>query len=121
MRYALRLGLLAFAFALATAAFGWWTVPLLGVAWPLIAGPAASRAAATAALAAALGWLLLLVWAAAQGPVGLLDAKVGGAMDMPGVVLVFVTLAFPALVAGTGAVAVRWVMTTVNVSPDTEA
>lgn len=114
MRYALRLGLLAFAFALATAAFGWWTVPLLGVAWPMIAGPAASRAAATAALAAALGWLLLLVWAAAQGPVGPVASKVGGAMGMPGIMLVLVTLAFPALLAGTGAVAARWVMSTID-------
>lgn len=88
---------------------GWWAVPLVaafvgsvlyvreGVAWRM-------------ALAATIAWALLLVVNAASGRLGVAATTLGGVLRVPGVVLVLITLAFPALLAwsaATVAIAVR--------------
>jgi hypothetical protein len=101
-----RLILLAAAFALATAAFGWWTVPLVAALWGLMAGTL-RRASLTSTLAAALGWGILLGWGAMHGPVVELARKLGGVMQLPPLVLVAATIVFPALLAWSATVVAR--------------
>lgn len=98
MRLLLRIVLLAAAFALATYAFGWVAVPILAAMWGVLARhtPAAARDAAMGALA---GWAVLLVWAALSGPVWVLADQLGGVMKIPRVLLLAITLSFPALLA----------------------
>lgn len=103
-RALLRIGLLAAAFTVATATFGWWAVAVLGVAWGLIDGRTA-RTALTAALAAGLGWAALLGWTALSGPAAELAHRIGGAMGMPGWAFATATVLFAVLVAGSGAAA----------------
>lgn len=106
-RALLRIGLLAAAFTVATATFGWWAVAVLGVAWGLIDGRTTrtTRTALTAALAAGLGWAALLGWTALKGPAAELAHRIGGAMGMPGWVFATATVLFAVLVAGSGAAA----------------
>ncbi len=108
MSLVVRLVLLAAAFALATATLGWWTVPLLGGVWGAIA-LRGTRPVATAAAAAGVGWLVLLLWAATQGPVWLLARKVGPILMVPGWLFVGLTLMFPVLLAGSAAALVTGV------------
>lgn len=95
--------------AVLTWLIGWWAVPAVaafvgsvlhvrdGVAWRM-------------ALAAALAWALLLLVDAAGGRLGVAATTLGGVVRLPAVVLVLITLAFPALLAWsatTVAIAVR--------------
>jgi hypothetical protein len=105
MRALLRITLLGGAFALATAVFGWWMVPLLGAVWGGVAVPG-TRPASTAGGAAALGWVLLIVVTATQGPTWVVAQRVGGVMALPGWLLVVVTVAFAALLGGSAAAVV---------------
>lgn len=98
MRTLLRIAPLTFAFALATVSLSWWSVPVLGAVWGAL-GPRSSRRALTAAIAAGLGWALLLSWAATQGPVGELAARVGPVFGLPLLGFVGLTLVFPMLLA----------------------
>lgn len=98
----LRLVLLAVAFALATATFGWWTVAVLGLVWGWLGGRGRG-VATTAAVAAGLGWAGLLAWAALRGPVAELATKVGGVMELPAWGLIALTIVFPMALAGSGA------------------
>lgn len=109
IRSVVRIVLLAVAFGLATATFGWWTVPVLGVVWGAVAGrgpPGGGFPAwwehpgRTAALAAALAWLGLWLWTALNGPMGTLLHRLSGVLGLPGVVLIGMTLLYPAAVAG---------------------
>jgi hypothetical protein len=110
VRTGLRLLLLSAAFAVATFTFGWWGVPVIAVAWALVARdiPSAARDAAFGGL---VGWALLLHFASAHGPVWTLAQQLGGVMKVPTAVLVLVTLLFPALVAWSAAGTVRVMMT----------
>ncbi|MDH3570340.1 MAG: hypothetical protein OER89_09140 [Gemmatimonadota bacterium] len=102
MRTIARIALLAVAFATATLAFGWWSVAGVGIFWGLVAGPG-RHAGRTAALAASLGWLVLLVVTALQGPVLRVADRVGGVLGVPWPVVVGITLLFPAVLGGVGA------------------
>lgn len=101
--------IVAAAMAVLTWLIGWWAVPVVaafvggvlylreGIAWRM-------------ALAAAIAWALLLIVNAASGRLGVAAATLGGVLRVPGVVLVLITLAFPALLAwsaATVAIAVR--------------
>ena len=90
----LQLGLLSLAFSLATALFGWWSVPVLACFWGLY-DHAENRPALVASFAAGLGWALLLAWTAIQGPVLLLSQRVSGVMGVPSATLIALTLMFP--------------------------
>lgn len=104
----LRIILLALAFALATAVLGWWAVPVLGAVWGWVDWRS-GRVALTAAAAAGVGWAMLLLWTAAQGPVAELAGKVGAVMSLPGWALILLTLVFAVILAGSAAEVARWV------------
>jgi hypothetical protein len=55
------------------------------------------------AAGAVLGWALLLAWAASQGPVAVVARRVGGILQLPAWGFIVLTLAVPALLAGTAA------------------
>jgi hypothetical protein len=55
------------------------------------------------ALGAALAWGLLLVLDAVAGPIGALSHTLAGVMRIPGLVLVLLTLTFPAVLAWSAA------------------
>lgn len=108
-RAALRIVLLALAFAVGTAWLGWWAVPFLGAAWGVIAWRTRD-AAWSAAMAAVVAWGALLLWTAARGPVGVLAARVGGVLGLPAAALVAVTLLYAAALAWSSATVGRAVM-----------
>ena len=93
--------LLAEAFAVATYGIGWWSVPIIAAAWALFSSDA--KRARFAALCAAGGWATLLLLDAARGPVAAMASRLGGVIGVPSVVLLLVTLLFPALLAWSGA------------------
>ncbi len=101
MRTALRLVLLATAFAAATMALGWWSVAAVGIVWGAVAGPG-RHPVRTAAAAAALGWTGLLTITAVQGPVLRVAERVGGVMGVPWPMVVVMTLVFAGVVGGVG-------------------
>ncbi|MFQ6045685.1 MAG: hypothetical protein ACE5PT_04900 [Gemmatimonadales bacterium] len=102
LRLVLRVGLLVLAFALGTAGLGWWTVPLLGLAWGGISA-VREKPGRVAASAAGIAWAALFAWAMLTTPAWELAAKVGGAMGLPGPLLLLVALGLPMAIAGTGA------------------
>jgi hypothetical protein len=93
---------LTLAFAGATAAAGWWTVPVVAAVWVRVARRDWSPVRSCMA-GAAIGWALLLGWDALQGPVAAVARRVGGAVGLPPWGFVLVTLLFPALLAGAAA------------------
>lgn len=94
--------LLAEAFAVATFGVGWWGVVFVAVVCGLAMSPSA-RPAGFAAISAGAGWLFLLLLDAAKGPVGQVATNLGGVMSVSPVVLLALTLVFPALVAWSAA------------------
>ena len=98
-RLALRVPLLALAFALATFGFGWWAVPLLAALWGILTRAEASGAAVAAALGALVAWAAFLLWGAVRGPVYELASVVTGVMGVPSAALIILTLLFPAALA----------------------
>jgi len=93
--------LLAEAFAVATFAFGWWTVPVIAAVYALVSqNPNRAR---VAALCAVGGWGTLLLLDALKGPVGSMASRLGGVMGLPAAVLLILTLVFPALLAWSAA------------------
>ena len=93
--------LLAEAFAVATFAFGWWTVPALAALYSIAStNPKRAR---TAGLCALAGWGTLLLLDFAKGPVAEMGHRLGGVMGLPSIVLYVLTLLFPALLAWSAA------------------
>ena len=101
MKSAVKVLLLAELFAVATYAFGWWTVPIIAVLWALLSRDA--RPASIAAFCAALGWGTLLALDVVRGPVATMASRLGGVMGVPSVVLILLTLVFPAILAWSAA------------------
>ena len=101
-------GLLLFAAAVAagTALAGWWIVPVLA-ALRVRALPRDRSAVASSMAGAALGWVLLLGWAALHGPTGAVTRRVGGALGLPPWGFLLLTLAVPALLAGAAGLVVK--------------
>ena len=101
MSSAVKLVLLAEAFAVATFGMGWWSVPLVAALFAVLS---ASRNRATvAALCAAGGWATLLLLDFAKGPVAMMGSRLGGVMHLPSAFLYLATLLFPALLAWSAA------------------
>lgn len=115
-----RLALIAAMSALGTAAFGWWSLVIVGAMAGVVLQPAA-RPVLLAAAGAAAGWLILLNVAAFQGPVGELGFRVAVALGVPRLTLFVLVVTYPALVAGSAAwfaqEVMRWRST--GTSPDT--
>lgn len=86
------------AFAVATFALGWWSVPvfafMLGMTLDKERGPVRY-----AVVCAAAGWLSLLLLDAARGPLLSLASRFAGVMKVPSIILIAITLIFPALLA----------------------
>ena len=102
MRIALTTILLAIVFSLGTWIAGWWMVPLLAALWAL-ARPA-PLAGLVAAMAGAVAWGILIATYLLRGlPLGTLAVRLAGAMQLPMVALVALTLLLPALLAGSAA------------------
>ena len=93
-RNLLQIVLLSIAVALATAIVGWYAVPVLGCLWGVISGRQ-ERPALSYSLAAGLGWAILLVWAASQGPMSVLADRAAGVFGVRAEVLYAVTILFP--------------------------
>jgi hypothetical protein len=102
VRLALRATVLALSFAIGTSIVGWWTVPLFAAVAAVVARDVPHQAA-TAALAGGVAWGALLVWSAIQGCVWSFARIAGGAMGVSGVLLILMTLAFPAALARSAA------------------
>ncbi len=101
MRQLLIVLVLGVAMALGTWWVGWWVVPVLGAAWGVARYGA--YPSATAGVAGALGWMLLVGAAALRGPMGDVSRVLGGALSLPGWVPLLITLAFPAALAAAAA------------------
>jgi hypothetical protein len=101
-----RVVLVALLAAGATAAAGWWTVPLVAGAWSRLAR-SYRQPLRSAAVGAALAWALLLGIGAWQGPVDAVARRLGGILGMPGWGFVLLTLLFPALLAAAAAQVAR--------------
>jgi hypothetical protein len=102
MRTAVRLALLAAAFAAATRALGWWAVPVAAAAWALL-DRGAMRAPWESALAAMAGWGAILLWTAATGPLGELTRRTAAILAVPPAVMITATLLYGGLLAWSGA------------------
>ena len=100
-RGAVKVVLLAEAFAVATFGLGWWSVPIVAALWGLISS--SPNRARVAALCAAGGWATLLLLDIAKGPVLTMGRQLGGVMSIPAFVLYLLTLVFPALLAWSAA------------------
>jgi len=98
VRFALRVLLLATSFAIGTWVLGWWAIPLFAAAAGLLARHAPGQAMA-AGVAAAVAWGVLLAWSALSGSIWSLAGQVGRAVGVSRVVLIILTLIFPALLA----------------------
>jgi hypothetical protein len=97
--------LLAEAFATATFGLGWWTVPLIAGLYSLVSkNPKRAR---TAALCALVGWATLLALDTIKGPVPAMASRLGGVMGTPPIVLLILTLLFPAALAWSAAALIR--------------
>ena len=79
---------------------GWWAIPLVAALWSVLR-PVVPRPILSAALAALLGWLLwlLLDWAKDPAALGRLVRGVSSTMQLPSILLLVITLLFPALLA----------------------
>jgi hypothetical protein len=107
-RQLLLVGALALAVALGTWWLGWWVVPILGAAWG--AARYGAYPSATAGVAAALGWMLLVGVGALQGPMGEVSRTLAGALGVPGWVPLVLMALFPAGLAAAGARVARCVL-----------
>ena len=94
--------LVAGAIATLTWVLGWWGV-LLGAAIVGVVFHEHGGGGWRVALGAALAWTLLLAIDAATGPFGVVAQTLGGVTRVPAVVLVLLTLAFPAALAWSAA------------------
>ena len=86
-----------------TLLYGWWTVPIVAFVWGLAAGRWSPRAAALAALAAALAWGALLGVDALGGRLGGLGTLFGTIAKQPRAVFFALSLLFPAVLAWSAA------------------
>lgn len=107
-RQVLLVGALAVVMALGTWWLGWWVVPVLGAAWGVARYGA--YPSSTAAVAAALGWMLILGFQALRGPVGEVSRTLAGALGMPGWMPLVATALFPAGLAASAARLARCVL-----------
>jgi hypothetical protein len=102
MRFALRVALLALSFGIGTWILGWWAIPLFAAIAAVLAR-AVPRQAVAAGAAGAVAWSALLAWSAFQGSVWSFARLAGGAMGVSGLLLIVMTLAFPAALAWSAA------------------
>ncbi|HVE77567.1 MAG TPA: hypothetical protein VNA89_01835, partial [Gemmatimonadaceae bacterium] len=100
MTRAIRIALLAAAFAVGSLV-AWWLLPVTAAAWGAWAG--GRRVATDAALAALAAWGALLLWQARHPDFGRLATRLGGVFGASPWTLVVATLLFAALLAAAAA------------------
>jgi hypothetical protein len=95
--------LLVAAFALASW-IGWWAVPLVALLWGALR-PGFPRPILAAALAALLGWAFWLLLDFVGDPAALtrIATRVAAVLQLPAVLLLLLTLLWPALLAWSAA------------------
>jgi hypothetical protein len=96
---------LTVAFAMATLAFGWWVVFVVGAVWAAIVRKSDQPIRVTAGAATA-GWVGLLVFTGSAGPVGQLAGLFGLVLPLPMAVLYVPTLVAGGAIASGGALLV---------------
>jgi hypothetical protein len=94
--------ILVVAFGAGTVAFGWWTVPVIGLIWGVLT-PSRTKSGIYAALGAALSWALLMVWTATQGPVWALARRISALFGTPSILFFLLPPILAALLAGSAA------------------
>ncbi len=92
--YPVAVVLFTVAYAMASLAFGWWTVFVVGAVWASIVR-ASDRPARLAAAGAAVGFVGLLALTGADGPVGQLAGVFGTVLPLP-----LTLLYIPAVIGG---------------------
>jgi len=97
--------IVAVAAALGTVLLDWWTVPVVGAVWGLLAHRR-GRPERAAFLGATLGWAALLVWNMVVGDGWLVATRLGGVFGLGGVGFVALTLGFGGVLAGSAAAVV---------------
>lgn len=102
-----RVFLLALSFGIGTWVLGWWAIPVFAAAAAVLAREVRHQAVATG-LAAAVAWAALLAWSATQGSVWGFARLAGNAMGISGLLLISITLAFPAALAWSTAAVVQF-------------
>jgi hypothetical protein len=99
-----RLGALVVVIVGATFFLPWWSVAVVGLLYGLVVPSAKAWEAGVGAM---LGWGVLLLVAAAQGPVGVLVARLGALFHVPGAALLVVTVLFAGVLGWGGAAVSR--------------
>jgi hypothetical protein len=94
---------LGVAFAAGTFFVGWWSIPVIALAWGWLVGPM-RRPATRAALGVALAWMGFLAYDAMRGPAGRLARTLGELFHLSGVVVAIVTVGFAVILAWSAAI-----------------
>ena len=102
IRAAVRVALLAPAFALACFALGWWSAAAIGVLWGWLGRHAGRYSVLLAGLGAAIGWSMLLGWTAIVGEAGTLLVTMATMFGLPGFLLPAVTVTIGGVLAALG-------------------
>lgn len=102
MGSAIRLAILAIAFALITVAVGWWAVAVVGVLWGWLAGNGIRYHRTLGAGAAGLAWLAILTAGAFRREGRALLATVSDLFSVPAVLLVTATVGLGVLLGFLG-------------------
>ncbi len=108
MRFRIRvaaISVLTVVFALATLAFGWWIVFVVGTVWAAVVRKT-DRPLRDAAGAATGAWIGVLLLTGSGGPVGQLADLFGVVLPLPGILLYIPTLATAGALAMGGALLV---------------
>ncbi len=98
MTAAIRIVLLAAAFATGALAMGWWSLPITAFAWGIV-GTKTNRPVLIAAVSAALGWGALVVWDATGASFRPVAGGVGAVLRINGSAFVELALVFPFVLA----------------------
>ncbi len=103
--HAAAISVLTVVFALATLAFGWWIVFVVGMVWAAVVRRT-DRPRRAAAGAATTAWIGVLLLTGSGGPVGQLADLFGGVLPLPRILLYIPTLATAGALAMGGALLV---------------
>ncbi|MCZ6916254.1 MAG: hypothetical protein O7I93_05725 [Gemmatimonadetes bacterium] len=96
---------LAAVFGTSALAFGWWILPVVGMAWGAIIRQS-DHPVRSASLAAGIGAIGLLAWTGVHGPVADLARLIGAVAPFPMSLLYVIAIMVAAVLGATGGVVV---------------